>query len=180
MGLGTPTPSRVFLPALADCQEHVYVGSGGVRSRVRRIFAMFHNPLLRPVALGGSVPSKAFMITVQATHVRGMPAHAYPLRQRGEMHPRAGAPAPHSPHRIPRKTGLSVGWVWPALGGFGVGARTAYSQPTGLPYKTERRVPSSQSGGSRRAEPLPWLWSPGTDLPLHHSLAISPAVQVMW
>ena len=78
---------------------------------------MFHNPRVRPVALGGAVLPKASMTIVQATHVRGMPAPAHPLRQRGVMHPRAGARAPHSPHRIPRKTGLAVGWFWPAWGG---------------------------------------------------------------
>ena len=43
------------------------MGSGGMRSRVRRIFLIFHNPMVRPVALGGFVLPKASMITVKAT-----------------------------------------------------------------------------------------------------------------
>jgi hypothetical protein len=90
---------------------------------------MFHNPLLRPVALGGSVPPKAFMITVQATHVRGMPALAHPLRQRGEMHPRAGAPAPPLAPPHPEKDGPFRGLGVACIGRFWC-RRTDGIQPT--------------------------------------------------
>jgi hypothetical protein len=39
---------------------------------------MFHNPMVRPVALGGSVLPKASMLTMKATHVRGTLAPAHP------------------------------------------------------------------------------------------------------
>jgi hypothetical protein len=73
------------------------VGSGGVRSRMRRIFLIFHNPMVGPVALGGAMLLKASMITVKATHVRGMLAPAHRPRERWVMIPRAGAPASTRP-----------------------------------------------------------------------------------
>jgi hypothetical protein len=77
---------------------------------------MFHNPIVRPVALRGSVLLKASLITVKAIHVCAMLASSHPLRERWVMSPWAGAPATHSPHRMPRKTGMYVGWFWPAWG----------------------------------------------------------------
>jgi hypothetical protein len=56
------------------------VGSGGVRSRMRRIFLIFHNSMVRPAAFGGAVLRKASMRTVKATHVRGMLAPTHPLK----------------------------------------------------------------------------------------------------
>jgi hypothetical protein len=44
------------------------------------MFLIFHNPMVRPVALGGAVLPKASMITVKAAHVRGILPTAHLVR----------------------------------------------------------------------------------------------------
>jgi hypothetical protein len=155
------------------------VGSGGVRSRVRTIFLIFHNPMVRPVTFGGSVLPQASIIAVKATHVRGMLAPPHPLRDMWVMRPWAGAPAPHSPQRILRKMGIDVNLSSSEWGGVGAGSRTAHGPPTELPKGTLRGFPGCEGRGARKAAPLPWLLSLGTAPSLQRLPFISPAVQAI-
>jgi hypothetical protein len=97
-------------PPLADCQAQVCVGGGGVRSRVKRIFHRFHNPMVRRVTFSGSALPKASMITVRPHTCAAGPSLRNPVRAMGVMCPRAGAPAPTRPAASPARR------AWPCMG----------------------------------------------------------------
>ena len=168
-----------FPPPLDDCQEQVCVGSGGVCSRVRRIFLMFHNPLVKTARF------RWFRATTRprptrrprARRARHARAFAY-LEGMWVMSPRAGAPAPPRPTAFQERRAF----LWKGFGLNGAVLVQVHEQNTDKSGQSPRGLGDAfqDAGIGEHEQPNPYPGCCHEDGPfLSTSPSIFPAVQPM-